>query len=153
MTALAFALVGHIYDQTHTRWLPDLGGLTHQVPFIAGCGVIAAMASSGLPGFANFVAELLVFLGGWDRYPVQTIFGVFGVVITAVYMLRVVRGTFFGPSKPGFSHVHDAATPFARLPYVVLISALLIVGCWPKPMLTLMDSSVRALIDSVEGTR
>jgi len=147
MTALAFAVVGHIYDQTHTRYLPDLGGLAHQLPFIAVCGVIAAMASSGLPGFANFVAELLVFLGGWDRYPVQIICGVFGVVITAVYMLRLVRGTLFGPPKPAFAHVHDAATPFARLPFVLLILALLFVGCWPQPMLRIVDSGSRTLLE------
>ena len=111
------------------------------------------MASSGLPGFANFVAELLVFIGGWDRYPVQIVCGVFGVVITAVYMLRLVRGTFFGESKPAFAHVHDATTPFAKLPYVVLIAALLIVGCWPKPMLTLIDSSARALVESIAAER
>ena len=99
MTALAFALVGHVYDETHTRYLPDLGGLAHQLPFIAVCGVIAAMASSGLPGFANFVAELLVFLGGWDVHPIPVVCGVFGVVVTAVYMLRFVRGTFFGERK------------------------------------------------------
>jgi NADH-quinone oxidoreductase subunit M len=150
MTALAFALIGHVYDQTHTRWLPDLGGLAHQVPFIAGCGVAAAMASIGLPGFANFIAELLVFLGGWDRYPVQTVFGVFGVVITAVYMLRVVRGTFFGESKRAFEHhVYDATTPLARLPYVVLILALLLTGSWPKPMLSLIDAGARPLIERV----
>ncbi len=146
MTALAFALVGHVYDQTHTRYLPDLGGLAHQVPFIAACGVIAAMASSGLPGFANFVAELLVFIGGWDRYPVQAICGVFGVVITAVYMLRVVRGTFFGPSKPAFARVQDALSPISRLPYAVLILALLVVGCWPGPLLRIIDSGSRPLI-------
>ncbi len=151
MTALAFALVGHIYDQTHTRYLPDLGGLAHQVPFIAGCGVIAAMASSGLPGFANFVAELLVFLGGWDRYPVQIVCGVFGVVVTAVYMLRLIRGTFFGPSKPVYAKVTDAVTPFARLPYVVLIVALLYVGCWPQPFVRLIDSGSRLLLQPLTG--
>ncbi|MBI2495028.1 MAG: NADH-quinone oxidoreductase subunit M [Candidatus Omnitrophica bacterium] len=149
MTALAFALVGHVYDETHTRYLPDLGGLARQAPFIAGCGVIAALASSGLPGFGNFVAELLVFLGGWDRYPVQVICGTFGVVITAVYMLRFVRGTFFGELKPAFAHVRDAATPFARLPYVALIAVLLLIGCWPKPMLRLIDASARPLIERI----
>ncbi|MBI4341786.1 MAG: NADH-quinone oxidoreductase subunit M, partial [Candidatus Omnitrophica bacterium] len=149
MTALAFALVGHIYDQAHTRYLPDLGGLAHQVPFIATCGVAAAMASSGLPGFANFVAELLVFLGGWDAYPAQILCGIFGVVITAVYMLRFVRGVFFGPAKSAYAHVHDAATPFTRLPYVVLIAALFIVGCWPQPFLRLVDSGSRPLIERV----
>ncbi len=149
MTALAFALVGHVYDQTHTRYLPDLGGLARQVPFIATCGVIAAMASCGLPGFANFVAELLIFLGGWDTYPVQVACGVFGVVITAVYMLRFVRGIFFGEAKPVFARVRDAASPFARLPYVVLIVVLLVVGCWPQPLIARIDVSSRALLERV----
>ena len=149
MTALAFALVGHLYDATHTRWLPELGGLAHQVPFIAGCGVIAAMASSGLPGFANFVAELLIFAGSWDRYPIPVICGVFGVVVTAVYMLRFVRGVFFGEAKPAFAHVRDAASVRARLPYVTLVIALLVFGCWPQPLLRLIEGSARTLIERV----
>jgi NADH-quinone oxidoreductase subunit M len=149
MTALAFALIGYFYEQTHTRYLPDLGGLAHQMPFIATCGVIAAMASSGLPGFANFVAELLIFLGGWDRYPVQIICGVFGVVITAVYMLRVVRGTFFGPALPAFAHTRDARSAFERLPYLVLVIALMVVGCWPRPFLQMIDASARPLIEHI----
>ncbi|MBI4341640.1 MAG: NADH-quinone oxidoreductase subunit M [Candidatus Omnitrophica bacterium] len=150
MTALAFAFVGQIYDQTHTRYLPNLGGLAHQAPFIAGCGVAAAMASSGLPGFANFVSELLIFLGGWERYPIQTICGVFGAVITAVYMLRVVRGMFFGPSKPAFAHhVRDASTAFEKLPYLVLIAALLIVGCWPRLLLRMIDVSARPIVHAI----
>lgn len=151
MTALSFALVGHLYDQTHTRYLPDLGGLAAQMPFIAACGVAAAMASSGLPGFANFVSELLIFLGGWDRYPVPVICGVFGVVITAVYMLRLVRGTFFGEPKPAFHHVQDATTAFQRLPYLVLLAALVWVGCWPGRVLQTVDASARPFIERLTG--
>lgn len=147
MTALSFAMIGHIYDQTHTRYLPDLGGLAHQVPFIASCGVIAAMASSGLPGFANFVAELLVFFGGWSVYPVQVACGVLGLIITAVYMLRFIRGTFFGKVQSAFTHVRDASTVFARLPYWILIGALLWVGLWPAPMTRIIDSSARTIIE------
>ena len=149
MTALAFALVGHVYDQTHTRELPLLGGLAHRMPFIAACGVIAAMASSGLPGFGNFVAELLVFLGGWDVYPVQVICGVFGAVLTAVYMLRLVRGAFFGEPKLAYARVADAATPFARLPYVFLVAALLAAGSWPQPLIRLVNSSTRTFLERV----
>ena len=147
MTALAFALVGHIYDQAHTRYLPDLGGFAKPLPFIATCGVIAAMASSGLPGSANFVAELLVILGAWDRYRLQAVLAVLGVVITAVYMLRLVRGTFFGAPGPALAHagLQDARTPFARLPYLVLIAALLFAGCWPKPLTSLIDTATRPL--------
>ena len=146
MTALAFALVGYVYDQTHTRYLPDLGGLGKILPFIAVCGVIAAMASSGLPGSANFVAELLVFLGAWDRYRIPTILAVLGVVITAVYMLRLVRGVFFGKLNEHYAHITDATTAFHRLPYAVLIAALAIVGCWPRPLIRLIDSSARSFV-------
>ena len=144
--ALAFALVGHIYDETHTRSLPELGGLAKRLPFIATCGVMAAMASSGLPGFANFVAEMMVIFGSWDRYRLQAVLAVLGIVITSVYMLRMVRGVFFGGANESLAHAKDAATPFARLPYVVLIAALLIVGCWPKPLVRLIDLSTRPLV-------
>jgi len=146
MTALAFALVGHVYDQTHTRYLPELGGLGKSLPFIATCGVIAAMASSSLPGFGNFVAELLVILGSWDRYPLQAVLAVLGVVITSVYMLRLVRGTFFGTLPKTFTHVQDVHTPVARLPYLVLAGVLLFVGCWPGPLVRLIDVSARPFI-------
>ena len=146
MTALAFALVGHIYDETHTRSLPELGGLAKRLPFIATCGVMAAMASSGLPGFANFVAEMMVIFGSWDRYRLQAVLAGLGIVITSVYMLRMVRGVFFGGANESLAHAKDAATPFARLPYVVLIAALLIVGCWPKPLVRLIDLSTRPLV-------
>ena len=150
MTALAFALVGHIYEEAHTRFLPDLGGLAKALPFIATCGVIAGMASSGLPGFANFVAELLVILGSWDRYRLQSILAVVGIAITAVYMLRMIRGVFFGTMPNALSHAHDAKTPFARLPYVALITALVVVGSWPQPMLELIDSTARPFVQRIQ---
>ncbi len=146
MTALAFALVGHVYDETHTRYLPELGGLAKALPFIATCGVIAAMAASGLPGFGNFVAESLVLLGSWDRYRLQTILGALGVVITSVYMLRMVRGVFFGPLSNTLPHARDAKTLFTRLPYIVLIVVLVVVGCWPQPLTQLIDTSARPLV-------
>ena len=146
MTALAFALVGHVYDETHTRYLPELGGLGRHLPFIATCAVIAAMASSGLPGFANFAAELLVILGAWDRYRLQAILAVLGVVITSVYMLRMVRGVFFGTVNDALAHAHDARTPFSRLPYLVLIGVLLLVGLWPTPLMRLIDTSARPFV-------
>ena len=145
MTALSFAMVGHIYDITHTRYLPDLGGIGKQAPFIAVCGVIAAMASSGLPGSGNVVAELTVFLGAWDRHRLPVILGVIGGVITSVYMLRVVRGVFHGPANKSLHAVHDASTLFTRLPYLVLIAAITVVGCWPQPMLRLIDTAARPL--------
>ena len=60
-----------------------------------------------------------------------------------------MRGIFFGEPKPAFAHVHDAATPFARLPYVVLVAILLVIGCYPRPILQLIDVSSRPLIERI----
>jgi NADH-quinone oxidoreductase subunit M len=141
MTALAFAAVGHIYDQTHTRIFADWGGLARQTPFIATAFTMAALASSGLPGFANFVSELLVFFGAWNTYRLPAIVAVLGIVITAFYMLRGVRTAFFGPLNPKWIGVVQDATPFERIPYLVLLGSLIVVGCWPRMLTDLIASS------------
>ncbi|MBI1953415.1 MAG: NADH-quinone oxidoreductase subunit M [Candidatus Omnitrophica bacterium] len=150
MTALAFAAVGHIYDQTHTRQIAEWGGLARQVPFIATAFVVSALASSGLPGFANFVAELLVFFGSWETYRLPALAAVFGIVITAFYMLRAVRTGFFGPLNPRWAGLKDAA-PFERLPYFILITALVIVGCFPSLLTDLIAVSVPSALSPLEG--
>ena len=151
MTALAFALIGHIYDQTHTRIISEWGGLAKVAPFVGTGFVIAAMASAGVPGFANFVAELLVIIGAWEPYRGHAVLAVLGVVITAVYMLRAVRTGFFGPLNARWATLRDATTPFERLPYVFLILVLLIVGCWPGPLLATIAPTSRALINRVNA--
>jgi NADH-quinone oxidoreductase subunit M len=135
MAALCFALIGFIYDQTHTRMIPDLGGLAKNIPVIAICFVMAALASSGLPGFANFVSEMLIFFAAWDKYPIQTSLAIFGIVITAVYMLRLLRNVFFGPAKSVWAELQDPQAAHQRIPLGLLIGALLIFGFWPSLLL------------------
>ena len=72
-TGMLFAMAGWVYDQTHSRDIPSLGGLAAKMPFVAGAFLIACMASIGMPGTVNFVAEVMIVLGSWGRYPVQTI--------------------------------------------------------------------------------
>lgn len=146
MTALAFAAVGHLYDQTHTRLFADWGGLARQTPFIATAFVMAALASSGLPGFANFASELLIFFGAWDPYRLPAVAAVLGIVLTAFYMLRAVRTGFFGPLNPRWATLQDA-TAFEKIPYLILLAGLLIVGCWPRILLDTIASSTGALLE------
>lgn len=132
MTALAFALIGFFYDQTHVRTVPDLGGMAHQMPFLGTAFVFMTMASAGVPGFANFVSEAMVMFGAWEgglRW--QAVVSVFGIVITGVYLLRAVRGAFFGPRNPRWDGLRDATTPFQRLPFLFLCGILLLFGFCP----------------------
>ncbi len=130
MAALGFALVGFVYEQSHTRMLDDWGGLGKKIPFIATVFTMAAMASAGVPGFASFIGEMLILIGAWEKYPVPTIFAVLGLVITAGYMLKTVRFAFQGPLNPRMAEVQDARG-IQRLPYALLAAVLVIVGFFP----------------------
>ena len=103
MTALFFALIGMIYGRTHTRDITKLGGLLKVIPFISVVYVIAGLASLGLPGFSGFVAEMNIFVGAFQHeelfYRIATIISISAIVVTAVYILRVVGIMLMGPVK------------------------------------------------------
>lgn len=101
MTALFFALIGMIYGRTHTRDIRELGGLMKIMPFLSVCYVIAGMASLGLPGLSGFVAEMTIFVGSFEHSDIFhrffTILACSSIVITAVYILKVVGKILYGP--------------------------------------------------------
>ncbi len=149
MAALGFALVGFIYDQTHTRMLEDWGGFGKKIPLIATLFIMMAMASAGLPGFANFIGEMMILLGAWDKYRIQAIFAVAGFIITAGYMLKTVRGTMQGPIEARWNFLQDAKG-WARLPYLVLILLLLWVGFMPSLILPTISSGTQPIWESIQ---
>lgn len=152
MTALAFSLIGFFYDQTHNRWIPDLGGLAHQLPFVGTAFALMAMASAGVPGFANFASEFMVMLGAWQAgFKWQAVVAVFGVVISAVYLLRCVRDAFFGPRNPRWDGLHDAAG-IQKLPFAFLLLVLLAFGCYPKVMVDVIGAGVAPVVRAIQET-
>jgi NADH-quinone oxidoreductase subunit M len=161
MTALAFSLIGFFYDQTHTRMLDDLGGMMKVMPFIGTCFVIAAMASAGLPGFANFVSELMVILGAWKSTTLVSklpaILAIWGLVVTGVYLLRAVKDAWFGELNPRWRGLRDARTFGERAPFVVLVGVLLVFGFWPQPMLDVIHQGTTPLLErlgvAADGSR
>jgi NADH-quinone oxidoreductase subunit M len=162
MTALAFALIGFFYEQTHTREVDDLGGLVKRMPFVGTCFVIMAMASAGLPGFANFASELLVILGSWEagfrlagteitvRY-LPTIAAIWGIVISATYLLRAVRDAFFGPPRARWDGLRDAVAARQRAPFVLLVLVLVATGCFPSTVVGTIQTSVAAIVRAFEA--
>lgn len=145
MAAATFAVIGFLYEPSHYRGVKDFGGLGRQMPFIAICFVMACMASLGLPGFSNFVSELLIFIGSWNSYPVVVGLAVFGVLITSIYLLRAVQSMCFGPANPKWAHLKDARTLAERFPFVLLLGALMLVGFWPQTLLRIIKPAVLAL--------
>ncbi len=113
MTALFFAVIGMIYHRAGTRDVRKLGGLMKIIPFLSVAYVIAGLANLGLPGFSGFVAEMTIFVGSFQNgdtfHRVCTIIACTSIVITAVYILRVVGKILYQkvPNKE-FYKLHDA---------------------------------------------
>ena len=113
MTALFFALIGMIYGRTHTRDVRKLGGLMKIMPFLSVGYVIAGLANLGLPGFSGFVAEMTIFVGSFENgdtfHRAATIIACTSIVITAVYILRVVGKILYQKvADPHYLELTDA---------------------------------------------
>ncbi len=155
MTALFFALIGMIYGRTHTRMINEMGGLMKVIPFLSVAYVIAGFASLGLPGLSGFVAEMTVFTGAF-RHPdtfhrIATIIVTSSIVITAVYILRVVGTLLLGPIKDDhYLHLRDAKW-YERLSAGTLIIAIAGIGIAPLWLSNLINDSLGPYISRLAG--
>ncbi|MFB3882641.1 MAG: NuoM family protein [Armatimonadota bacterium] len=158
MTGLFFALVGLVYEKTHTRDILAMGGLARRMPGIALAFTIGGLASFGLPGTSGFVAELLVFLGafrahyasyslgGIPLFPVLALVAIVGVVITATYVLRLLQRIFHGPmDEEKYGDIPDAHTT-EWVTLIVLGLMLILVGVFPSPLTNLIGGSLGPML-------
>ena len=163
MTALFFALIGMIYGRTHTREITQMGGMMQILPYLSVCYVIAGMASLGLPGLSGFVAEMTIFVGsfkaGMADYLggegslrlVFTIIACCSIVITAVYILRVVGKLLFGPVYDDHHRTLTDATWWERLSTAALIVCVAAIGCFPNFFENLIKTTFSPEIFAVLG--
>jgi len=144
--AMGFGLADRIERRCGTLELDEMGGLAKAAPTLAFLFGLCAMASIGLPGLANFAGEVMVFVSSFRDYdpaaglgPVQVtcILALWGVVISAVYMLRAFRRIFHGPSVRRTESVADLGL-VDRIPVVLLAVTLLVVGIYPNLLLSLL---------------
>lgn len=141
MTALFFSSVGFIYEQTHDRDIRNFGGLSKQVPIAAGFFIAASLCGMGVPGFASFWAELLVFIEALSRWPVLGVLAIVGLVFTALYALRVLGKAMFGPANPKWDHLKDQ-NAWAIVPRAMLVAVLVLFGFFPSWIIDLIHASV-----------
>jgi NADH-quinone oxidoreductase subunit M len=151
MTALFFAVVGRmVYERTHTRQFPELGGLFSVMPFAAVVFIIAGLSSMGMPGLAGFWAELNIFMGMWQRYPLITILAALSIPITGAYILRSVRAVFFGP-VPNQAFLHLPKLTWQEYAAGIILAAVVIVsGLYPAYPTEPIASGVRPVATALQ---
>ena len=150
--ALLFAITGELRKQTRSLDFADLGGLGKLMPFAGLAFGFGAFAAIGLPGLANFAAEVMVVFGsfakGWQMsgfggFQIATVLALWGVVISAVYMLRAYRSIFMGSPATATGPMTDFRASL-RVPTILLIMASLWVGIFPQSVVRLVQPALRA---------
>src|SRR5687767_611880 len=153
MTALFFAVIGMIYDRTHTRQVAQLGGLMKMMPFISTVFVIAGLCSLGLPGFSGFVAEMTVFMGSWQKvdafYRIATIIACASIVVTAVYILRATGKAIMGPVVNNEHLSLGDAGWNERLAAGLLILGIVVIGIAPFLLKDLINPGTNIIIEKI----
>lgn len=152
MTALFFAVVGRmIYERTHTRQLPELGGMAKIMPFAAVMFALGGFSSMGMPGFAGFWAEFNIFIGLWERYPLIAVIAAISIPITAAYILRAVYQVFFGEVKDPHFFEMPKLTWQEYTGATILALVLVGVGLYPAIITEIISIGVAPVVEQLHG--
>jgi NADH-quinone oxidoreductase subunit M len=150
ITGMLFFCVGVLYDKAHIRDINVFGGLQARMPRLTWIYTFAAMASLGLPGLAGFVAEYLIYTSSYAIWPAPTIVAASAMIITAGYLLWMLKRSFYGPLNPRWASIPDASI-LEMAPLVMLGVVVLFVGIYPLPMFDMLHPSLREVINTVNG--
>jgi len=154
LAALAFGVSGSIQEKVGTGIMSDLGGLLKKMPFLGTALIIAMIAGCGMPGFANFPGELLVFFGGWKAHQWIIVAAVWGaLVIGAIYMFRAVRSVLHGQTPDRFSNISDITSWKHRAPFALLIFMLILFGIFPHQLTNKFKNQLETIADFSKGNK
>ncbi len=151
ITGMLFFCVGVLYDKAHIREIDVFGGLQARMPRLTWIYTFAAMASLGLPGLSGFVAEYLIYTSTYAIYPAQTIVAASAMILTAAYLLWMLKRAFYGPLNPRWSGIPDASW-LEMAPLLMLGVVVVFVGIYPAFLLDLLKPSLHNIMQTVGGT-
>jgi NADH-quinone oxidoreductase subunit M len=143
-TGALFILAGFLQERLHTRDIGRMGGLWSQAPRMGVLAMFFAMASLGLPGLGNFVAEFLVVLGAFKQSIPLSALALVGVVIATVYSLWMIQRIFHGSG--------EARMPIPDLSFrettalLLMVAVVLWLGLYPRPVLETTEQVTREVI-------
>jgi NADH-quinone oxidoreductase subunit M len=143
-----FLIIGFVDRRRSTATIRDLSGLQGPMPVMAALFTVVMLASIGLPGLSGFVSEYLILIGTFATHAWWGVFGAFGVVAAAVYLLWAYQRVFHGRATGANAQIPDASAKerWVLAPIVVLIVVL---GVFPRPVLDRISPSVQQLIEHV----
>ncbi len=153
ITGLLFAMVGIVYEHSHERRIPLMGGLARQMPIAAVIFIVAGLASLGLPTTSGFAAEFITFMGSFSSsaFPaiqVYTAIGILGIVLTAGYILWMLERVFYKEPREEFNDVPDADGR-ERAVIFTFIAVIMIIGIFPQILTDIIKVAVLPIAQAV----
>jgi NADH-quinone oxidoreductase subunit M len=155
-----FLIAAMIAARTGTRNLTKIGGLARRWPVLTGVFILAAFSSLGLPGLNGFVGEFLILLGAFRTERVLAIIGAIGVLLAAIYMLRLFHGSMFGAEHATADDDSDSAARVSgdlSLRELAALTPLLVlivwIGVYPSPFLRRTEGTVIQTLNHVTAAR
>lgn len=133
-TGALFILAGAIYERIHTRDITKMGGFWPRMPRMGGIAMVFVMASLGLPGLGNFIAEFLTLVGAWQVSHKLTILAAIGLIGATAYSLRIMQRVFYGPSVKTEHPLHDLSMR-EKIILIPLVVVIIVLGLYPVPIL------------------
>ena len=131
-TGALFIMVGQLSERLHTRDLRKMGGLWEQAPVMGAIGLIFSMASLGLPGLGNFIAELLILIGAFKSSILMSCLASLGLIAATIYSLRILQKVFYGNKNIDWN-MNDL-TIRERIVSASLVIVIVVLGLFPKPV-------------------
>ncbi|MEJ2637946.1 MAG: NADH-quinone oxidoreductase subunit M [Desulfosarcinaceae bacterium] len=133
-TGALFMLVGALQQRLHTRDLRRMGGLWGSMPRMGAVFLIFGLASLGLPGMGNFIAEFLVLLGAFQASVLWATVAALGLVAASIYALYMLQATVHG-AGPVRSRSADLG-PREAAAMACMVVIIVWLGLFPGPVLT-----------------
>lgn len=144
-TGALFIIAGAIFDRIHTRDLHQMGGLWRQIPRMGTMGLVFVMASMGLPGLGNFIAEILILIGSFQGdFKVLTIIATIVLITATAYALRIMQKVFYGKEQKVWK-IMDFDTR-EMMVMLSLTSVIIWLGWYPAPVFRVAQNSVQKVI-------
>ena len=152
VTGALFLCVGQLYERTHDRLIANLGGLAHRWPVYAVLFLFFSLASIGLPGLSGFVGEFMVLLGAFvDDIRIFGVLAVFGIILSAAYMLWMYWRVMLGSMK----EAHSRLTDLTRLETAVLVAIAVVVvwaGVQPQEFIGLFTADTSGIVQAITAS-
>jgi len=151
-TAALFVMAGYLIKRRGSRDINAYGGVDQVAPVLAGLLLFAGLSTLSLPGLSSFVSEFMVLAGTFGRHPAYAVISTLAIVLAALYILIMYQRTMTGPVAP---EVRERVTEIdgrERLAMAPLVLLILVLGFFPKPMLSIIEPATQATMQHVGVT-